>query len=570
MSNPTFKCRLRLFAFLVFSQSISFPGASQSDTSEYEHLFLNTRDRTGGFEVSRNIQDRPNIFMITVDMVSPDVYLPTRELSRHIKTPNLDALKSAGTQFTRTYSTSPLCGPSRASILTGRHQPYLTNGERAPMGMVRSLDNEDLIFPQYLKRVGYDVNHVGKWHVGAEKFVQTFGENQHGWDRWAPPLSDDHQYVGYLRDLNIKPQKYAKEIWGKQYDRKSQGNSLGGWIEQSDGKPFPVEGHYSVFLAELAKQKIDVLLDSSRKKPLFLQLEFFDPHQPYSIPSGFEKRYEELKRVVAVPESFKRLVKSNFSPPEDEPDIYQVYRRYWGFYDEEGLKDYIIGHLLQMEVVDYAIGRFFAYLKEKDLWDNSVISFSADHGDMNGRIGMADKGVYFQPDIFRIPLIIKLPSSENVNRRIYDGPASCLDIAPTILSYAGIRPPAFMEGEDLSNVMRGDDRPPLHHVFQTGWHVGVNYGFGYQYIIDGTHWFYGYNISSGIQELYDIDADDQINRFYSPENEQLRKEIILRSADVLRSDNRWLGYWATFRLHNAEYLPIADDDMQMFRPKERN
>ena len=152
------------------------------------------------------------------------------------------------------------------------------------------------------------------------------------------------------------------------------------------------------------------------------------------------------------------------------------------------LKDYIIGHLLQMEVVDKAVGMFFDYLKEKGLWEKSVVIFYADHGDMNGRMGMADKGVYFQPDIFRLPIYIKEPSNSN-KVKVVDSPVSTLDIGPTILDYAGIKTPEYMEGESLVSVIKGNQRSKLHHVFQTGWHVGVNYGFGYQFQVDETHWY---------------------------------------------------------------------------------
>ncbi len=556
---------LAMIAFL----SIGLQSHGQDQSEKYELNYLNARKGIGSFDQKVDLKDRPDIYVITVDMLSPDVYLPSRELKKHINTPHLDQLAESGTVFSKAFSTSPLCGPSRATILTGRHQSYLTNGDRAPLGMKRNLSEQDIIFPEYLKKSGYELKHIGKWHVGAEKFAQTFGESQHGWDRWAPPLEDDELYVSYLNDKSIKPQKYSKEIFGMQHDRQTKGNSLGGWIVQQDNQPFPLEAHYSVFLAELAKQRLDNFKRNDPKKPVFLQLEFFDPHQPYSIPAGFEERYETLKKVVELPASYQRVIDSDFSQLDGEDKIYGLYRQYWGLYDQEMLKDYIIGHLLQMEVVDKAVGVFFEYLKEKGLWENSVIIFYADHGDMNGRMGMADKGVYFQPDIFRLPIYIKEPRNSN-QVKVVDSPVSTLDIGPTILDYAGIKTPQHMEGESLVPVVKGSQRSKLHHVFQTGWHVGVNYGFGYQFQVDETHWFYGYNLSTGTQEIYNIDADTQINHFYDADKEELRKYIINEVAKILQADNRWLGYWASFRLHNASYLPIATDDMQMFKPKKLN
>lgn len=262
------------------------------------------------------------------------------------------------------------------------------------------LELDDIIFQDYLKRVGYSLKHSGKCHVGVEKFVRTFGENVHAWDRWGPPVEDDDRYLAYLANMGVQLPKYRKELRGFQIDKLSPANSFGGWIEQQDGSDFPLDAHYSVFLAKLAVEQIKASKIQAPAKPIFTQLEFFDPHQPYSVPSGLEERYEQIKAAITLPDSFTMQEKDN--------PIYALYQQYWGMYDAEVAKDYIACHLLQVEVVDHAIGHLNHFLKEEGLWDETAIVFSADHGDMNGRMAMADKGSYFQPDIFRIPLMIKL------------------------------------------------------------------------------------------------------------------------------------------------------------------
>ena len=538
------------------------------DIFSQELRYLDDKSRKGEFTVEVT-RDLPNIIFITVDMISPDCYLPSRSLSKHINTPNINQLAREGTKYINAFCTSPLCGPSRAAIFTGRYQPYLTNGERAPAGMQRHLNSDDIIFQEYLKNIGYNMRHVGKCHVGLQKFDDAFGENMHAWDRWSPPVYEDDDYLAYIKQLGVELPVYQKEIVGKQFDRKTPGNSLGGWIQQKNGKPFPADAQYSVFLAQKAIQQIDAALIQKPETPMYLQLDFFDPHQPYSIPSGFEERYEKLKQVVKLHDSYKRLIDNDFSPLENEPSIYSIYRKYWGLYDENQMVDYIIGHLLQVEVVDYALGMLFDELKRRNMWENSLIIFSADHGDMNGRLGLADKGVYFQPDIFRVPLYIKAPHQFDQITKQYDRPVSTLDISKTILSFAGIHPPAYMDGVDLTGTLQGEHRAELKQIFQTGWHVGVNYGCGYQLYKDDQQWFYGYNMCTGNQEIYDINKDDQVNLFYKKEYFKIREEIILELAAILQSDPRWLGYWSAFRLHNAELLPVAAEDMQMVIPNER-
>lgn len=528
--------------------------------------FLNRKLRQGAYKINDH-KPRPNIILITVDMISPDCYHPSRELSRVIHTPNLDSIAQSGTRFDNAFTASPLCGPARASLFTGMHPPYLSNGERAPSGTIVDLEPSDIIFQDYLKAEGYVLKHVGKCHVGVEKFIGTFGENLHAWDRWGPPVMDDDRYLDYIDAMGIKEPVYKKELHGLQSNRIDKGNSFGGWIEQVDGSPFPLEAHYSTFLSELAIKQIKAAQRQAPNKPFFSQIDFFDPHQPFSIPDGLEERYKLIRQAITPPASFIRLIENNESP---DNSIYRLYQKYWGIYDTETLIDYIAGHLLQVEVVDYGIGKIIQYLQANGLWDETAIIFTADHGEMNGRLGMADKGAYFQPDIFAVPLYIKPPANSPAPLKTSNELVSSLDIAPTILAYANMEKPAFMEGCDLFPVMLGDKRKTLKQVYQLGIHVGANLGIGFQTEIDGIQWFYGYNAATGYQELYQLTLDDQINRFYLQETSHIRQVVIQEAAELFSSDPRWFGYWASYRLHNMEYLPVqSGTDMQMLKPIER-
>lgn len=538
---------------------------AEDDTNQH---YLDEKSRKNPFFVRR--QKHPHIFLITADMISPDCYLSSREISKHVALHNIRSIGEQGTSFENALCTSPLCGPSRASIFTGKYPPYLTNGERAPLGMKTDLHADDIIFQEYLRKSGYNTKHAGKCHVGTLKFMEAFGENDTAWDRWAPPLLDDDGYVEFLRKKGVKPPVFEKELKGKQFDRKSPGNSYGGWIEQEDGREFPLDAHYSMYLAEKAINKLDAALKQTPQSPVYLQLDFFDPHQPYSIPSEMVHRAEKLRREITLPESYDRIRKNDFQPLRGEPDIYQVYRQYWGAYDPELVREYIIGHFLQMEIVDAALGRLLDEIRKRGLWDDSLIVFTGDHGEINGRFGLFDKGVYFQPDIFRVPLYMKLPSFLQQKRKTYDLPVSLLDLYPTILAGAGIHIDEYIDGENLLPVISGSkDRTKLEQIFQTGWHVGVNYGVGINMYDDPDHhWFYGYNISSGIDELYNMATDDCINVINDPAYSEVRKRIILRLGEILQKDKRWLGYWCTFRLHRAQDLPMGGGDMQMFVPNK--
>jgi arylsulfatase A-like enzyme len=126
---------------------------------------------------------------------------------------------------------------------------------------------------------------------------------------------------------------------------------------------------------------------------MYLQLDIFDPHQPFSIPAGFEDRERELRGAITLPESYTAAQQRDFQRPPNEPEILDIYRRYWGIYDPEQLLNYRVAYALQMEIVDHTIGMVLTRLKELGLYDEMLIAFISDHGEMNGRRAMVDKGV---------------------------------------------------------------------------------------------------------------------------------------------------------------------------------
>ncbi|UTW10705.1 sulfatase-like hydrolase/transferase [Marinobacterium rhizophilum] len=526
--------------------------------------FLHPKTRQGAFETA-GLRHRPNIILITVDMISPDCYLPSRPLSQHIETPNILSLLQQGHRFNNAFTPSPLCGPARAAICTGMHPPYLSNGERTPSGMKSDLEPGDLIFQDYLKQQGYNLKHVGKCHVGAPKFIETFGENLHAWDRWGPPVMDDDRYIDYIGAMGVTAPRYSRELRGTLADRNTASTSFGGWIEQQNGDAFPRDAHYSVFLAELAIRQLKASQMQAPGKPVFAQIDFFDPHQPYSIPHGYAQRYDYLRSVVQVPASFHDLQNAGGT---DQNPIFRLYHRYWGLYDEALVKDYIACHLLQVELVDYAIGKLFAYLREAGLWDDSLILFTADHGEMNGRLGLADKGSYFHPDIFRVPMLVKPAGNRGVAAKDIATPVSLVDLAPTILQAAGLEPAVQMEGASLLDMVPTGSRPALEQVYQLGIHVGTNFGFGCQLPLGDTHWFYGYSATTGCEELYDLGAVEPVNVINDPALTQVRARMVQHAATLMRSDKRWSGYFSSFRLHNMEhFMDESLDDIQMLKPQ---
>ena len=521
---------------------------------------------TGPFALTQSGK-APNIFVISIDMVSPDLYHPERPLSSHVQIPAIRSLMKDGSFFSNAFCTVPLCSPSRSSYLTGRYSYVQGNGEHAPAGLETELRANDIIYPEYLRAAGYVTRQVGKCHVGAGKFLDAFGENDQPWDQWSPPVFEDDNFLTYQRKLGVKPQKYAREIVFKQQDRATAGNSVGGWVVQQDGRPFPLEAQYSYYLGQKAINTIDDLVTTGavQRHPVYLQLDIFDPHQPFSIPAGFEEREKELRRMMTVPDSWQAAKKRSFERAPEEPEIVDLYRRYWGIYDEAEMLDYRIAYILQMELVDKVIGMFLAKLNENGLYEDSVVVLISDHGEMNGRRALVDKGVFLYPDVLRVPMVIKLPKSAPATRPVIDTPVSLLDLSQTLLETAGIKAAAKFDGTSLLPLMRDgaqlDDRTLL---FFGGWHVGVNFVCGLQHRFpDGRHFLYAYNCSSSIDELYDMNSVDATNVIADREYAAVLEEMIHRLGRALESDARWGGYWTQFRLARFASLPLVGGDMQL-------
>jgi Arylsulfatase A and related enzymes len=543
--------------------SSALPTAQTQELSE--RFFVQPRRGVGSFKRTGTSKP-PNIFVISADMVSPDLYHPNRPLSKIVHLPNIRSLMAQGVFFSNAFCTVPLCAPSRASYMTGRYSYIQGNGERAPEGLETQLRPDDIVFPEYLRASGYIARQAGKGHLGTTKFLDAFGENDQPWDRWSPPVFDDESFLAYQRGLGVKPQKYSREIVFHMQDRKTPGNSAGGWIVQQDGKPFPFDALYSCFLAKQAVESLRSIteIENVAKQPIYFQLDLFDPHQPFAIPAGYEEREKVLRSQIALPDSYTSVRERDFRKADNEPEILDVYRKYWGIYNPQILIDYRVAYILQMEIVDRAIGLLLDELHRLGLYENSIIAFISDHGEMNGRRAMVDKGVYLHPDVLRVPFVVKPVGG--ARSRVVEDSVSLMDLSRTLLAAAGIAPEDKFDGISLLSALRDEALPGRSGLlFFGGWHVGVNFVCGLEHrTADGRHFLYAYNLSSPNDELYDLDAIDAENLIDRPEYASVRDEMIRLLGEELQRDPRWIGYWAEFRVARYNLLPKTSGDMQLF------
>ena len=495
---------------------------------------------------AREAGTRPHIFLICLDMVSPDHYLPSRSLQREMDQPAMHSLMADGVNFTNAFCTVSICAPSRASLYTGRHPYVLANPGGGQAGMESILRPTDVIFPEYLKATGYRTRHVGKNHIGAQKFMDAFDELDSNWNTHMPVLARDEGYQAYLRRLGVKMPRYARLISAQEPDRKTPAFlDYGGWTVQSDGKPFPLQGQYSHYLSQWAVQRLDDTLSlSAGKSPVYLQLNIYDPHKPFTIPDGFQQREEHLRKAISLPPSYQQAVARGFRSAPGEPPLYEFFRNYWGFYQPESAKDFMVANALAMEVADRAIGEFIRALKQRGIYHDSLIILTADHGEMGCHLALVDKGCYIHPETQRVPLVIKPPARFGARGRTVETPVSLLDIASTVCDIAGVEPGERMDGISLIECLKGGSLPASRDLmFQTGWQITGNPACGtVRWELDGRHHLFAYNLGSTTDELYDLNHPDPQNLAGKPEHESVRVEMVQRMFALIQKDPRWGCY----------------------------
>ena len=161
--------------------------------------------------------------------------------------------------------------------------------------------------------------------------------------------------------------------------------------------------------------------------------------------------------------------------------------------------------------------------------------------------------------------MIKMPAGTGVQPRRVEAPVSHLDIAPTLLELAGVRPQCRLDGISLLPQLKGAPGEDRSLAFECGTHVGINFACGTQsWSPGGRHDLYVYNASSDVDELFDLRDPDAPNLARNANHGAARKRMIERLGGILSRDSRWLSYWSTFRLDHYADLPRSSaGDMQI-------
>ncbi|MFN3225847.1 MAG: sulfatase-like hydrolase/transferase [Hyphomicrobiales bacterium] len=362
--------------------------------------------------------------------------------------PNLNRLADQSCVFDRAYVTQPVCTPSRASLLTGLypHSHLCTENNVA-------LQKETLCLPEMLSPGSFRTAHFGKWHLGDEVFAQ------HGFDEWE---SVEDEYQDYFSPGRDRTARSSYHHWLIENGQKPKS---GDKFSRQETARLPEQFGKPAFLAQRACE----FLNRNRSDRFALYVNFFEPHMPFFgprddqyrpdevvLPKNFDSIQDETVplKVKIMREHFKRHGHSGLSL-QSEQDWRRMIANYWGL----------------CSLVDTYVGKILDKLAELGIYDNTLIVFTSDHGDMMGAHRLLTKCFMYE-EAARVPLLVKLPNQRS-GKKIC-GAVSQIDIVPTVLDLLSEPQPEFLEGSSLRSVILGDQVIPPDRDVIMEWNGGNN------------------------------------------------------------------------------------------------
>jgi arylsulfatase A-like enzyme len=466
----------------------------------------------------------PNIIFIFSDDHAPAAISAYGDGRNLLQTPNLDRLAKEGIRFDRCLVPNPICGPSRATVLTGKysHRNGFYSNEIVPF------DGTQQTFPKLLQKNGYKTVLIGKWHLGSDPT---------GFDHWEI-LPNQGQYYNPPMIRNGEKVKHEGYVTDIITDLSLE------WLRQRDkSKPFLLMIQHKAphMNFEPALKNLD--FDKGRKYPEPATL--FDD---YGGGRGLAWRDNNMKIGEILNDDHLKL--------KPRPDLTQEQRKLWDAYygpRNEAFhganltgqdlvrwkyQRYMHDYLGAVLSVDESVGKVLKYLDDSGLAENTIVIYSSDQGFFLGEHGWFDKR-WILEESMRTPLLARWPAVIKpgaTSGRI----VSVVDFAKTFLDAVGVPQPADMQGRSLLPLLRGEAPSDwresfyFHYYEYPRWHrVRPHYGV----VTDRYKLVHYYMPDVDDWELYDLKENpDETQNFindpkYSDTIGKLKTELARLRAE---------------------------------------
>lgn len=422
-------------------------------------------------------KSRPNLLFVFSDQQSWDMLGCYG--NEQIITPNIDKVAQEGVRFNYCISNTPVCTPMRGMLMSGQHPLY--NGSFA--NDIQMLTDNGMTFGESLKEAGYRTAYVGKWHLygGPRPRPIPAGKHRYGFD---------DLFLSNNCTLDFRPEH--------------------AFYYDDDGKKVIFDEWEAYGQARQAAKYISGL-EADDNFAMFVSLH--PPHDQGASPNG--RRYKTEPDLMALYDRDKIRLRSSVE-------------------EKASIRDDYHGHMAMCTGVDKAFGMLIDTLKEKGVYDNTIIVYTSDHGDQLGSHGRPWAKSFPEDPSIRVPLIVRWPEKIKPGQ-VSDLPVGTFDFMPTILGMMDIDIPETCQGLDLSkDILEGledaVESVPLFY-FHPGWR-GV-FTKRYTYAFDEfdrndytTEWF-GRREKVSWNVLYDRQNDPHqlVNLFESEAHAAIRERL---------------------------------------------
>jgi choline-sulfatase len=379
---------------------------------------------------------KPNILFIMVDEMKWKVM----SCAGHtiVKTPHLDQLAREGTRFATAYTVAPICTPSRYSFFTSRYAHV--HGATDNSTPTRE---PQLLLPAILKHAGYQTAISGKLHFIPNNLDYRFdyfwsfaGEGPHKLPTWPKDVEKKHGR-GAARRLELRP-----------FPDDPLGRDLGKLT-------YPKEDSQTFWITDRA---VDFLRQRDKEKPFFLFVSYLDPHSPSHLSEPYWNMFDAEK--MPLPPSFKQDPSKASATAANRHEVN----------DPKIVKAMTAAYFAKVTMVDDNVGRLLGRLHELGLAENTLIVFTADHGNMLGDLNRWFKGAMYEGST-RIPLLMKAPSASpfaaTFNRgAVVSNIVENIDVMPTLCEMAGVPLPwQGIQGRSMTKLVAGTEKDWKERAF---------------------------------------------------------------------------------------------------------
>lgn len=345
-------------------------------------------------------------------------------------TPNMDRFCEESCYADHAFSTFPVCSPHRASLMTGKYPLSCGFFTNCKTGLSLRLKDEEICIGDVLSENNYDTAYIGKWHLDEPEINHSDNpiSGARDWDAYTAPGVRRHGFKYWYSYGTINYHMHPHY-----------------WMDTA--KKIEIDEWSPKHETDKAIEYIENIRD--KDKPFALYISWNPPHSDYDqVPEKYIDMYKDMDIDIRENVSFENIhhhtgEKVNYSKEEMIETTKLYYAAVTGLDDQ--------------------FGRIVNYLKENDLYDDTIIVLSADHGDMMGSHGLMGKHVWYEESL-RIPFVVHVPGNEKSVMKTCMGSQ---DMMPTVLGLLGIDSPNTVEGIDCSQYIIENKEDLNKHCFLT-------------------------------------------------------------------------------------------------------